>query len=361
MRHEHLRPLTSLRFFAAAAIVAFHIGGAFGLFRLGVLANGVSFFFVLSGFILTYTYRDLSGRTDIYFVSRIARLLPVHLFTLAIAAVFVTGFAGPLVTLSNVFLVHSWIPLRDFVFSYNAVSWSISDEMFFYLMFPLILATNRIGLWVLVTAVATISAAFCLSVVALPEWLDVRNVVLQHPTMRLAEFVFGIFTARMFLRRGPAWSARTGTIAEIAVLVFMLCYFVARTFVITRPADSGYLALSVWLSQCSSYVVFGLVIYVFATGSGAVSAILSNRWLVLLGEISFATYMWHQLVISLVVQHRMVPLIGVEMTVVVVLAATYVGSYLIWRYLELPSRKAIVAAYRDRFRRADAAESTANP
>jgi peptidoglycan/LPS O-acetylase OafA/YrhL len=175
--------------------------------------------------------------------------------------------------------------------------------------------------------------------------------------MRLAEFVFGMFTAQVFLRRRPRWSFAAGTMFEVAVVGSMFCYFVARTFVLPRPADSNYFALSVWLSQCSSYVVFAAVIYVFAIGSGAISAILSHRWLVVLGEISFSTYMLHQLVIILAVQQQVAPLLGTPMTVVLTLAVTYVGSYLIWRYLELPSRKAIVAAYRGRFTDAPIAHS----
>ena len=355
MHREHLLPLTSLRFFAAAAIVLFHIGGAYGLYRLGVLANGVSFFFVLSGFILTYTYRDLSGRTGIYFVSRIARLWPVHLFTLVFAAVFVVDIAGPLVTLSNLFLLQAWIPQREFVFSYNAVSWSISDEMFFYLMLPLVLAAKRVGYWVLFTSIATVLAVLYLTAADLPDWFDVRNFVLQHPTMRFAEFVFGVFTARMFLRGPPSVPFRSGTMLEIAVVALMFSYFAARGMLFPLLRDSGNREFMVWLSQCSSYIVFAAVIYVFAMGSGAISTLLSQRWLVVLGEISFATYMWHQLVISLVVQQGVIPAVGMEMAVVLTLAATYLGSYLLWRYLELPSRKAIVAAYRDRFASARAA------
>lgn len=59
---QDLPALTGLRFFAAIAIVLHHMRGTFGFpsdfltqFPLG---NGVSFFYVLSGFILTYVYRE---------------------------------------------------------------------------------------------------------------------------------------------------------------------------------------------------------------------------------------------------------------------------------------------------------------
>ena len=59
-----LDQLTSLRFFAALMIVAAHTFGFLWLSRIEnpALVNGVSFFFVLSGFIMAYSYHSLSGR-----------------------------------------------------------------------------------------------------------------------------------------------------------------------------------------------------------------------------------------------------------------------------------------------------------
>jgi peptidoglycan/LPS O-acetylase OafA/YrhL len=70
-----------MRFFAAAMIVVFHSGGR--LTTLFALEQGVSFFFVLSGFILTYVYPTLSGghRLRDFYVARVARIWPAHLAT----------------------------------------------------------------------------------------------------------------------------------------------------------------------------------------------------------------------------------------------------------------------------------------
>jgi peptidoglycan/LPS O-acetylase OafA/YrhL len=77
-----LDQLTSLRFFAAYLIILYHSVGLFGIERIGVnLGQGVSFFFVLSGFILTYVYPRLDSWTDIrqFWRARFARIWPAYI------------------------------------------------------------------------------------------------------------------------------------------------------------------------------------------------------------------------------------------------------------------------------------------
>ena len=96
---SRLDSLTALRFIAAAMIVVSHSAGKFNMDpRMTIenlpLAQGVSFFFVLSGFILTYVYRDLSGfkQTLHFLAARIARVWPVFFFS-GVATYFLTpGF-----------------------------------------------------------------------------------------------------------------------------------------------------------------------------------------------------------------------------------------------------------------------------
>src|SRR5688500_18317145 len=86
--------LTSLRFVAAALIVLHHSRGLFDFDQsLGdpfQLSQAVSFFFVLSGFILTYVYPSL-GDTGArrFFLARVARIWPAHVaaFLLIVALV----------------------------------------------------------------------------------------------------------------------------------------------------------------------------------------------------------------------------------------------------------------------------------
>src|SRR5438128_7044986 len=82
----HLKPLTGLRFLAALLVVLYHVDLASRLPLspiVGIGYVGVSFFFVLSGFILAYTYLDAHGRLNrsrgAFWGARIARVYPVYL------------------------------------------------------------------------------------------------------------------------------------------------------------------------------------------------------------------------------------------------------------------------------------------
>ncbi len=148
-----LRPLTSLRFFAAAAVLLAHTypyrnpHEPAGFVQL---SNGVTFFFVLSGFILTITYSSALRRPTLYgiwnfYIARIVRIWPVHLLTLAAVLPFcwtdlLSGNHGdPIVNLAaTVALIQTFVmDAKDRVM--NAPSWSLSAEFFFYLCFPFLI------------------------------------------------------------------------------------------------------------------------------------------------------------------------------------------------------------------------------
>ncbi len=99
-------------------------------------------FFVLSGFILAYTYPRISGggealRVILY---RIGRIWPLHLAMLLVFAALVFDPANPLHepwrVLCSVFLVQSWVGAYGLTFAGNSVAWTLSCELFFYLAFP---------------------------------------------------------------------------------------------------------------------------------------------------------------------------------------------------------------------------------
>jgi peptidoglycan/LPS O-acetylase OafA/YrhL len=152
MAPENLKPLTSLRFFAAFWVVMFHYWPKLSdqtpaFVEKGYL--GVELFFVLSGFILCHVYLQARGEGRFsyggFLWARLARVYPLHLFTLAgvglmgaAAAVAGVGIDPNVTALSalpaNLTMTHAW-GLSP-VAGWNHPSWSISAEWFAYLSFP---------------------------------------------------------------------------------------------------------------------------------------------------------------------------------------------------------------------------------
>jgi len=113
-----LNALTGLRFFAAFAIVFHHSRGTFlpvDAMSRWPLDSAVSFFFVLSGFILTHVYPELPTRKHVtkFFLARFARLWPVHVLTLVLALLLfpeVILRSGWWALGANIAAVQAWIP-----------------------------------------------------------------------------------------------------------------------------------------------------------------------------------------------------------------------------------------------------------
>ncbi|MEU7778963.1 acyltransferase family protein [Micromonospora parva] len=184
------------------------------LSRTGSAALG--FFFILSGFVLTWSAPDHEPNRR-FWRRRAARILPNHLVVCAVfilLLILVRGGAPLWPTVANLALVQSWIP-NEFIFNgVNPPSWSLSCEIFFYASFPWVLAgirrLNATWLWSLaggIVAAMLVAPAFSLAFLpaeptytyadaAFPQFWFVQ----QFPLIRMLDFVLGIVIAQLVMR-----------------------------------------------------------------------------------------------------------------------------------------------------------------
>lgn len=301
-------PLTSLRFFAAMVVVVFHyepdkFAALPGFFQswLETGYEAVTFFYVLSGFILAYVYAgvDFSRRGSVraFLFARIGRLAPAYYLALLIALPFYLGEAlgeGDLPRdelALHIALVLSalqaWWP--DAAVVWNPPAWSMSVEWFFYLLFPLALVLARRlpatlllpGSLMLVAAVA----AFRLWVIdplADQEPEDWGNLAAFFPLFHLPQFLFGLALGRVYsLGPKPAPALAAGLFA--AGLIGLMILFM------DLEELPGHIR-----SNAVLVVFFGLLIYGAATGGHFVDRALSPKPLVFLGNASYAIYALHE-------------------------------------------------------------------
>lgn len=352
-------PLTGLRFFAAFAIVLHHIQGSFGVsptvFQGWNLANGVTVFFVLSGFVLTYSYPALNepGETRQFYIGRIARIFPAHLVTLLAAVALGVPFAAPYF-LANALLLQSWFPTGDYFFSYNAVSWSISTEMSFYLAFPFLIRNfESTWPWKLAACFVASSAMGLLAwQLGLPFYSGGKDAVIQgivmvNPVARVFEFCLGMTAALLWTRfRDRLAHLRFGTWAAIELIgVLLLIWGSGWINAILQPVmGSG--AMQYWTAQTLSPVVpAALLLIILASSTGPLAKVLACRPVRFLGEISFAIYLTHQLVIRFFVMHPQI-LEGVsQRTAIGVFLITVLAASTALHLAEVPARRMIVGLF----------------
>jgi peptidoglycan/LPS O-acetylase OafA/YrhL len=260
------------------------------------------------------------------------------------------------------------VPKQNFFYSYNSVSWSISTEFAFYLLFPILLHRLR-QTWhvklLCVSALSVLLIAFCV-VAQLPEQSPSATTsfgVLQiNPLARLFEFFVGMCTAllwkttRSSLRLGKlAW-----TLIELAALAAFFLFI--RWVLLVYPHMLPYRPATQWLAMCGFAPASALLLYVFATGNGIVARILAWKPLVFLGEISFAIYMLHQVLILAYWQNKdAFAFIPVEFRYPLFLASLLALCSIVYLWVERPARQAIVAAADRRLQRAASPEVSPPP
>lgn len=295
----NLYHLTGLRYFAALLVFSSHSScDDSNLYLVRIFESGyvgVSFFFLLLGFVLSYSYKEKILDQSLSFIKyvllRLARLSPLHLLTASpfiLSAVYESNLNFTKLLL-NIFYLQSWVPSLSYYFSFNAPSWSLSNEMFFYIcFFPLVFVKTKnllkIFLWLLASIVL---CAFFVQFFY-PEQKFFGDDTFAHwlfyifPVFRLLEFVAGMLLFKLWESRFriPSW-----LILPSYLLLIASMYFAKE---VLEPFRVLFFLPFV-----------ALFFYSHLADSGLIIRLLSTRIMVLLGNASFAFYLIHQPLIAI--------------------------------------------------------------
>jgi peptidoglycan/LPS O-acetylase OafA/YrhL len=288
--HSRLDSLTGLRFLAALSVFGVHLLASFPGAPLGPLDHvfgqgsvGVSFFFILSGFVLTWSHRA-SDTKGLFWRRRFARIYPLTFFTWFGTGLILWAFhelptKGPAV--ASALLLSPWIPKTTYLEAMDASVWSLGCEAFFYFLFPFILAllvrqglrNRRLLLGLSILAVVAVAA-----VLHHAQPGTTRFWFLYYfPPVRLAEFVCGML---------------------LAIEVGHGTWFKIPTFLAVALALGAY-AGSSWAPPAFAIVSVTLVPFILLIGAmGSIDiaqkrSFLRSRAMVRLGMWSFAFYLVH--------------------------------------------------------------------
>lgn len=326
-----LPSLSGLRVPAAVVVFAHHlvafVPSPDWAARLTTSAmTSLSFFFVLSGFVLAWSARP-GDTVAAYLRRRAARILPLYWVAFVIGGVLALALGASTVVqlLPSVVLVQAWFPDAGVHFAGNSVGWSLSVEALFYVGFPFVLVAlrrlGRAGLWAVLTVAVVLAAS-------LPVWIAPQSYdglaywfAYVFPITRVPEFVAGMACA-LLVRSGlrvpiPLW---------LPLVVSAACMFMANWLPISLHTVGA------------TIVPFVVLIAAAAEGdrSGR-GSVFAHPVLVRAGDCSFAFYLVHLLVIrtAWAVNERTVNLdwwvVGVG-----ALLATIVASWFAHRWIEVP-------------------------
>jgi peptidoglycan/LPS O-acetylase OafA/YrhL len=394
-KSSRLRPqipaLTGLRFFAAFFILWGHSTGWLAQFndsqineRLGFIGEpGMSLFFVLSGFVIHYNYRDLFFRSGMaravseFAAARFARLYPLYVVFLlfAIGANNFIGDSskGQSILWYHITLTQSWWYTIDpngrlMINELFPLSWSVSTEMFFYAVYPALIfliasvIKGKRMLSIAALYVGIVLFILSLSFAFLDPLLQTAQRYLPNccgqgddsfyrwffyysPYTRVLEFLLGCMTAQAIMQltsraaslKEHRWGVRVQNVAVLSVLVISLI----QGNIIKVPDG-----VSTYVHHLENSFLFApaiaIILFCVARYKSWLSRFLVLPLLVLLGEMSYSIYLAHTWTLRLF-EHPARALtpsgaLDAVWCVVCGIALTILVSYGTYRVIEMPCR-----------------------
>jgi peptidoglycan/LPS O-acetylase OafA/YrhL len=288
-----------MRFLAALAVVLCHVGYQFtNTSSVNVAESygyiGVSFFFVLSGYVLTWSYAGQSAQRFVW--RRLCRIWPlqfllaVFAFTALASQEKATGTFGHVLQLV---LLQAWSPKQKVYFGGNGVSWSLSCELFFYLLFPLVIRPLRrlSSRGLLIPGVGTVAIMAIAPAVALTHGVSAPMyywLFFVFPPYRFGEFFLGMILAR---------SVQLGLcvprphLAQVAASCCLAGVVYALTrYTVTTGSDVSRPYVALFVLPFLLILILGAV----TLDVSSVPSLLGARPMLRLGEWSFALYLVHK-------------------------------------------------------------------
>lgn len=304
--------LTFTRFLAAVSIVIFHYGGG-SIFtensQLSFIfenANiSVSYFFILSGFVMIIAYGKKPFVSFIaYFKNRFARIYPLY-FLAVILVIFVQlkavefDFSGLFL---NIFMVQAWIPGK--ALSFNFPAWSLSVEVLFYAIFPFVfnevykkMALKRISIaivlfWIFTQVVTNVLFQYF----GESDSVYAKDFILYNPLLHLHQFLVGNLAGLLFIK----YLNEKKRNYDLLILVFAVLVILALKFPFGLNLHSA------------SALLFVPLILLISLNTGVITQLFQKKLFVFLGEISFGVYILQYPVCFFISNYRIKKYLHIE-------------------------------------------------
>lgn len=279
---KQLVSLDGLRVCATFAIFLYHAG----ILRQGTFP--VTWFFMLTGFMMYYTKYPLSQYPDYrswfgYVWKKIKEFYPIYFVTFLYAFVLEgMDFGKENLGRAVINLCMMQPFFKDFVYDFNSLSWYLSVTIFLYLIgYFLISIVKKFKQYIPIIMFIVIGVMIVLNVLLRLEY---DLYIYSNPFYRILDCFLGMMIAEIFMTKNTSRIIPQATKVEILLAIcFVVMYFVS----LKTTAKPAYYT-----------IFFCIAMYVFANGKGLLSRFLGNEKFVLISKYSFYFYMTHELVLK---------------------------------------------------------------
>lgn len=316
------------------AIVISHFNKDLFLYNINYISDiflranvGVSYFFILSGFIMIVAYhkKDKIDYLEFY-RNRFARIYPLYIVGLLLYAV--TKYSNFSVYRVIVYLlgIQSWIPGDALVL--NFPGWSISVEFLFYLLFPLLYNhfyyRNNKSIWIAAVLIWVITQVFSNLYVnsTMYEGPHTKSHEFSHyfPLLHINEFLVGNLAGLFFVKNFKEKNYDV-PIVLVFTAVLLSLIFIPLNF------HNGLMA-----------VLFIPLIMLISCNKGKITKLFSLQPLEYLGEISYAIYIVHIPVLYILREIVKKYSLGIDTVFFLYIIVLLASSSLFYQFIEKPLR-----------------------
>jgi peptidoglycan/LPS O-acetylase OafA/YrhL len=304
--------ITFTRFLACFAILVLHFGYFTWPMSVNPLAsfrddliNAMSYFFLLSGFILVVSDAKKDTlppkiNTFKFWKRRAARILPLYYLSILLFFLINFSYRTDLHIIwqlqpyaYTLLLLQSW--KYTLAMDVNFPAWSLSVEAFFYFIYPFIyLFLRKMKSSLLISFALLFWMLNCAMFVYLKDLMVHEHFLHYFPLLHLATFVLGISAGLLFVRH-YVWLKEDGRkyIKGYTLLIgLFLLYTGYNNWTFHAFQHNGLLA-----------PFFVLLIYSISLSKGKIGKVLGLKPFVFLGNISFAMYILQLPIYQLCSQH----------------------------------------------------------
>lgn len=325
-----IKPLDTLRFIAAFSVFIFHLHKMnisnidFGILNhiIGYFGSGVTLFFILSAFSLSYTNSDTTVLN--FYKKRAFRIVPLFYFILVITLIAKT-------VSEDIYSLNTKELILNLIFAFNLnpkyqesivfAGWTIGVEMLFYLFFPLLNKLKTIYLLIIVITLSIFNSfsgpyqdSFLLN-----EYFN--NLTGKSFLYHIPIFLLGILTFRVYNSNIYKKSSNNLTFIFIVAILTMFLGFC------TNPSSLNYMFQGVF--YCALTLIF-------------IACSIEHKNLNLLGLQSYSIYLWHPLIIaslSTLLFNLPKPILILIITLTLLIISKYSEKYIeSYTYRELKRR-----------------------
>ena len=316
-----IKSLQSLRFYIILLIFVTHL---FFIQNIPVLSNiyskyfsngaiGVTFFFILSGFVIRLGYGEKFKKITLknyfnFIKKRIIKIYPIYIISIIIMFVFLQYLSSFEIShlISNIKklvlcipLIQTLIPIQDINQSFNGAAWFLSSLFIIYLCTPFLLHLNYKNKDSLKSNIIKMFIIYVIYIILLFIILkfvgDKYKISLMYcsPFLRIFQYYLGILLANIYLLFKDKHKSNNSLLEIVSIILFLILFI----FTPTISKKIGSILNIDYLSTMISYSIYIFIslftIYIFSFDKGIISKFLSNSINLYLGNISFYIYIIH--------------------------------------------------------------------